>query len=56
MQGILSICHKNEHDMANVCDSKHQHHVDPLAAFVDSALIIIYELKLHQEYYYTFYV
>ena len=42
--------------MANVCDSQHQHHVDWLAGFMDHALIAVYELKLHQEYYYTYYV
>ena len=41
--------------MAIVCGSMHWHHVDCLAASVNCTLIAVCILKLHLEYYYTYY-
>ena len=41
--------------MVIVCSSLHWHHVDHLTAPVNCTLIAVHMLKLHQEYYYTYY-
>ena len=41
--------------MAIVCGSMHWHNVDHSAALVNCTLTAVHMLKLHQEYYYTYY-